>query len=425
MKSFTLILLFLCFTFLWFVEPWQGDYWYWLSLKDGTLADVFWKYRKSYYGRSNARIGQLFVYFYTYSKTFYIILSNFFLFLTLHSYYKVQKNYHINKFSFVSYGFYLFAILIIFTPDFGVLFFYIPINGNYFVSTALVVTLFSFMYKDYKWYVYFPLVFLSFFAGMGNEHTGLAYLVGFLLVTFSNKLWGKNLVLIISYFLGYLTLLFSPAAHNRLKDLNLEGNLLTRYFESESLFKHAQGYYNEPQVIFLFIAACMIIYSHCSKLNFNFKKCLKNPSVIWFVISLIIIFTIPASPFSKKRLLFAPTFTLACVIVPYLLTIPEKLKLIRQATLIYAFLLTLVMTYKVGSFSIRVNKQFEELKKFSLNSTPRKYKIKIMHTPQDRLMNIFDHSYICSGKQCLNYFKLNLTEYKRGYYTVLQRRQQK
>lgn len=401
-----------CFTFLWIIEPWQGDYWYNLDMKTRELTHVFTRYKAYYFGNSNGRFGQFFTILYIHSRACYVVLSNFFLLLVLFSCYEINKKNSVMQSNFFLYALTLLLLLIICIPDLGLLLFYIPINANYFVSTAIVACLLCLMYTEYRWYVYLPLVFFSFAAGMGNEHTGLAYLVGFLLVTFSNKLWLKNGILIFTYLLGFMALLFSPAALNRLKGLGLDGNIITRYIDPESLLKHAQGFYEEPQLICLFVAACTLVFFHCLRLNFNLKKCLRSPSVIWFVISLIIIFTIPASPFSKKRLLFAPAFTLSCVVVPFLLTLPGRFKMIRQAIIVYGLILTLVLTYKVGLFSITVNKIFKELHEFSLSTNQTTHKITQLDVSEGRLVNIFGRSYLCERKICLGYFGLDLLGYK-------------
>ena len=414
----------LCFVLLWIVEPIQGDYWfggYWHKRQyfNTSFGRIFSDYMGRFNGGSSIRSGQVFTMLYSSSRIIYVVSIAFLITLLAFLVTKLGKSESVSRGSSeVPFFLLFFSILIIATPEVALCFFYMPINGNYVLPFIMNMSLFyllSFSRLGFLSFVVFP---LSFFCGMGNEHTFLGYLLGFVILSFQENRLKRNIPFLLAFISGFFVLVFSPATQKRLKNANLEGTVLSRYFSLKSLSGNLTSFLSEPLFVFLFLFTFFICLFLMKKNKWKPKIFLKEKTVFWFLVALVILLTIPASPEIKKRLYFPVSACLSLSASSFIIS--RGFKFLNESLLAYGVFLLFYMTLFSYQFSTAVTKNFEKLYELGENKSLKEVRMDRLPFEQNRLLNVWDHSYLCRSEQCQRYFHVKILK-GNSRYTILVR----
>jgi hypothetical protein len=401
----------LCFILIWIVEPIQGDYWYNMHYINASFWRVFWGYTGRFSGSVNIRIGQFFTILYTSSRIIYVVFSAFLLTLLAFLVAKLGQKESVSRGSSeVPFFLLFFSILIIATPEVALCFFYIPLNGNYVVPLIMNMSLFyllSFSRLGFLSFLVFP---LSFFCGMGNEHTFLGYLFGFVILSSQENRLKRNIPFLLAFISGFFVIVFAPATQNRLKSLNLEGTVLSRYFSIESLNANLASFLSEPLFVFLFLFTFFICLFLIKKNKWNPKKFLKEKTVFWFLVALVILLTIPASPSTAKRLFFPVSACLSLSASSFIFS--GGFKFLNEGLVACGIVLFFRMIFSSYQFSSAATTNFNKLYELGKNKSLNEVRIDRLPFEQNRLVNLMDHSYLCTDERCHRYFQVKLIERK-------------
>jgi hypothetical protein len=372
---------------------------------------VFWGYTGRFSGSVNIRIGQFFTILYTSSRIIYVVFSAFLLTLLAFLVAKLGQKESVSRGSSeVPFFLLFFSILIIATPEVALCFFYIPLNGNYVVPLIMNMSLFyllSFSRLGFLSFLVFP---LSFFCGMGNEHTFLGYLFGFVILSSQENRLKRNIPFLLAFISGFFVIVFAPATQNRLKSLNLEGTVLSRYFSIESLNANLASFLSEPLFVFLFLFTFFICLFLIKKNKWNPKKFLKEKTVFWFLVALVILLTIPASPSTAKRLFFPVSACLSLSASSFIFS--GGFKFLNEGLVACGIVLFFRMIFSSYQFSSAATTNFNKLYELGKNKSLNEVRIDRLPFEQNRLVNLMDHSYLCTDERCHRYFQVKLIERK-------------